>query len=354
MNNIAFVSNYQPNGVEADPMDAYSRAVSGAAERAGPAVVKVEVIGAPRPQNQRRGGGPGPRQQPPQEPAQPNEGVDSFQAAGSGVIFDSHGRVITNAHVVQVASKPDGISIVLTDGRRLPAVVEFADPSVDVAVLRVAAPGPLPVAELVSAPVKVGQLVVAIGNPYGLSWTVTAGVVSALGRDLPMGRGQSLSDLIQTDTPINPGNSGGPLVDARGRVVGITTAVMPYARGVGFAVPTATVLAAIAHDQERRQSAGPPRLGIAGMASNLEAAVARRYSLPQERGVLVVEVTPDSPAARASLRALNVIVKLDETPVASVEELQKTLERLADGYSLEVSFLRGGTLRKTHALIGSK
>src|SRR4051812_49161617 len=212
MNNIAFVRNYQPNGVEADPMDAYSRAVSGAAERAGPAVVKVEVIGAPRPQNQRRRGGPGPRQQPPQEPSKPNEGGENFQSAGSGVIFDSHGRVITNAHVVQVASRPDGISIVLTDGRRLPAVVEFADPSVDVAVLRVAAPGPLPVAELVSTPVRVGQLVVAIGNPYGLSWTVTAGVVSALERELPMGPGQSLSSLIQTDTPINPGNSGGPLV----------------------------------------------------------------------------------------------------------------------------------------------
>ena len=132
---------------------------------------------------------------------------------------------------------------------------------------------------------------VAIGNPYGLSWTVTAGVVSALGRELPLGTNHALRDLIQTDVPINPGNSGGPLVDAQGRVVGITTAIIPYARGVGFAVPVSTALAALARFQEMRssvQARDGVRLGIGGAAA--------------DNGVLVLEVLPDSPAARASLR----------------------------------------------------
>jgi S1-C subfamily serine protease len=329
-------------------MDAYSTAVAGAAERAGPAVVKVELSGPPRPVTPRRGGR---RPRAPQlQPAPRPE--DGFQAAGSGVIFDSLGRVITNAHVVQTAAKPDAISVVLSDGRRLSAAVEFADPSVDVAVLRVAAPGPLPVAELVSAPVKVGQLVVAIGNPFGLSWTVTAGVVSALGRTLPMGPSQELTDLIQTDTPINPGNSGGPLVDARGRVVGITTAVMPYARGVGFAVPTATVLGAIARQRERQAQAGPPRFGVSGMATAIEDATAKRLGLPEARGVLIVEVQPGSPAERASLRPLDVIVKLGEAAITTAEALRQRIANLEPGRSVEVSFLRGGSLRKTHVVLG--
>jgi S1-C subfamily serine protease len=327
------------NNIESDAMDAYSTAVAGAAERVGPAVVKVEIAGMPRPAR-RRGG----RQQPPPK-------GEGYQAAGSGVIFDSHGRVITNAHVVLAAPNADSISVVLSDGRRLPAVVEFADPPVDVAVLRVAAPASLPVAELVSTPVKVGQLVVAIGNPFGLSWTVTAGVVSAVGRSLPTGPGQNLTDLIQTDTPINPGNSGGPLVDARGRVLGITTAVMPYARGVGFAVPTATVLGALARQRERQEQAGPPRFGVSGMATAIDEATAQRYELKEARGILIVEVQPGSVAERASLRTLDVIVRFGEAPITSVEALKQRIDNLQPGRSLEVSFLRGGTLRKTHIVL---
>jgi S1-C subfamily serine protease len=332
------------NPIEKDAMDAYSSAVSGAAERAGPAVVKVEITGRPQRQGRRRGGREG-RPQPP--PPENDDEEGGFQAAGSGVIFDSHGRVITNAHVVQAAPSPEAISVVLSDGRRLPALVEFADPSVDVAVLRVAAIGVLPVAELISTPVRVGQLVVAIGNPFGLAWTVTAGVVSALGRSLPM-PGGALTDLIQTDTPINPGNSGGPLVDARGRVVGITTAVMPYARGVGFAVPTATVLGAISRQEERRQSAAPPRLGVAGIGTAIETAVARRLGLTEAKGVLLIEVTPGSAAERASLRPLDVVLTLDGSPVPSFETLKQRIDAVEAGHSVEVAFLRAGTVRKTH------
>ena len=208
-------------------MDAYSHAVSSAAERAGPAVVRVESAARSR----RSPGG-----------------------QGSGVIFDSAGRVLTNEHVVRGGR---AITVTLTDGRTFPAAVEGSDPRTDLAVLRLPDAGrSLPVAELYSGALRAGQLVVAIGNPFGLNWTVTAGVVSALGRKLPVSPGVELTDLIQTDVPINPGNSGGPLVDAQGRVVGITTAVMPYARGVGFAVSVGTVLGALSRFREIRSHDG--------------------------------------------------------------------------------------------------
>jgi S1-C subfamily serine protease len=324
-------------------MDAYSSAVSGAAERVGPAVVRVEFAGAPA----ARRGGRGPKSE-----RSPN--ADGFRTAGSGVVYDSRGRVITNAHVVAAAPRPDAISIVLPDSRRFPAAVEFADPSVDVAVLRVATTVALPVAELASTPARVGQLVVAVGNPFGLSFTVTAGVVSAVGRSMQLGRGvPEAKDLIQTDTPINPGNSGGPLVDAKGRVIGINTAVMPYARGVGFAVPTSTVLDAIARHQERMRQAGPPRFGIAGMATDIDGATVRRHSLKLERGVLVIEVHAGSPAERANLRAMDIVVSIGESAVDTVEALKQALDGLTAGMATEVTFLRGTTLRRTHVLLDS-
>lgn len=315
-------------------MDAYSSAVSGAAERVGPAVVSVEIAGAGR-RSRRR----------PERPA------NEHHAAGSGVIFDSTGRLITNEHVVRAAGRPDAISVVLSDGRRLRAVVEFADPTVDIAVLKVVSPAPLPVAELSSAALRVGQLVVAIGNPYGLSWTVTAGVVSAVGRSLPMGAGRSLTDLVQTDTPINPGNSGGPLVDAQGRVVGITTAVMPYARGVGFAVPTSAVLGAIARQRERLERAGPARLGVSGMSTPIDSDTSGRLGLDQKRGVLLAAVQAGSAADRASLRVMDVVVRVGEAPVATVEELKSRIRELPAGEPVEVSFIRDARLRRTHIVL---
>jgi S1-C subfamily serine protease len=281
-------------------LDAYSQAVSGAAERVGPAVVKVESA---------RGRG-----------------------VGSGVIFDSSGRILTNEHVVRGAAR---LTVTLADGRRLQAGVVGTDPRLDIASLRVAARG-LPVAELYSGPLKVGQLVVAIGNPYGLSWTITAGVVSALGRELPIGRGVVLRDLVQTDVAINPGNSGGPLVDAQGRVVGITTAVMPYARGVGFAVPVSNVLAALARFDEMRRRDGA-RLGI------VAAAV--------EGGVQVLEVEPDSSAARASLRVEDVIVALNGRSVSTTNQIVETLRSVRPNETVEVTFLRQGRRGKTTVIL---
>jgi S1-C subfamily serine protease len=283
-----------------EALDAYSQAVSSAAERAGPAVVKVES-----------GRGRG---------------------VGSGVIFDSSGRILTNEHVVRGGAQ---VTVALADGRRLQAGVVGADPRLDIALLRVAVRG-LPVAELHSGPLKVGQLVVAIGNPYGLSWTITAGVVSALGRELPVGGGLALRDLVQTDVAINPGNSGGPLVDAQGRVVGITTAVMPYARGVGFAVPVSSVLAALARfDEMRRRDGG--RLGIVAIAV--------------EGGVQVLEIEPDSSAARASLRAQDVIVALDGRQMASASQIAEALKSVRPGQKIEVTFLRQGRRGKTAVIV---
>jgi len=300
------------NGQDDKALDAYSTAVSSAAERVGPAVVKLEAGRA----HARTGGRPA--------------------GQGSGVIFDSSGRILTNEHVARGAHS---ITIALADGRRLPAGVVGADPAVDIAVLQVAATG-LPVARLHSGLLKVGQLVVAIGNPYGLSWTVTAGVVSALGRELPLGPNQTLRDLIQTDVPINPGNSGGPLVDAQGRVVGITTAIIPYARGVGFAVPVSTALAALSRFQEMRssvQARDGVRLGIGGA--------------PSERGVLVLEVLPDSPAARASLRPEDVIVAVAGHPVRTSQDLMEALRSLRAGQSVEVTFRRGSRQGRTTVIL---
>jgi serine protease Do len=282
-------------------LDAYSAAVSSAAERVGPAVVKVE-------------------------PSRRRQGI------GSGVIFDSSGRILTNEHVVRGAGS---VTVTLADGRRLPAAIVGAEPMVDIAVLQVPMKD-LPVAELYSGSLKVGQLVVAIGNPYGLSWTVTAGVVSALGRELPLGRNLVLRDVIQTDVPINPGNSGGPLVDAQGRVVGITTAVMPFARGVGFAVPVSTALATLARFQEMRHQDGV-RLGIRAAAI--------------EGGVLVLAVEADSPAARASLRVQDVIVAVDGRDVGSAVQLAEALKRVPTGQTVELTFLRQGRKGRTTVIV---
>ncbi len=207
-------------------LDAYSKAVTGAAERVGPAVVRIDI--------EREGG----------RFVRPEFGG----GLGSGFIFASDGQILTNAHVVTNARR---IRVTLADGRTFDAGLVGSDSEVDVAVLRIGADR-LPVAELGRAPLKVGQLVLAVGNPYGLNWTVTAGVVSALGRTLEAPGVRKMTNLIQTDTPINPGNSGGPLADSQGRVIGITTAMMPMAQGLGFSIPLDTVKSAIARINKGR------------------------------------------------------------------------------------------------------
>ncbi len=312
---------------EVEALDAYSSLVNEAAERVGPAVVKIETQVSSR----------GPR--------------NSGQGQGSGVLFARDGQILTNAHVVAGAQK---IRVTLADGRRFEGAVRGADKSHDIAAVKIGARD-LPVAELSERPLKIGQLVVAVGNPYGLSWTVTAGVVSALGRELQGPNGVQLENLIQTDTPINPGSSGGPLVDTRGRVVGITTAVVQFAQGLGFAVPTATALSVLGRFiTPRAVQTSAPQLGLGGMRTRIEDWIVSRNRLAQREGVLVLEVKPESPAEQASLTLLDVIVDVDGRAVRSPTDLAKQLDVHRTGESVTIGFLRDGIRRKVTAVLNGR
>lgn len=307
---------------EAEALDAYSSLVNFAAERVGPAVVKIETEASKKRGNQQAAG------------------------QGSGVIFRRDGQILTNAHVVEGART---VRVILSDGRQFEAGVMGADRAHDIAEIRIGARN-LPVAELSERPMKVGQLVVAVGNPYGLGWTVTSGVVSAFNRELPNPRGGKLTDLIQTDAPINPGSSGGPLVDTQGRVVGITTAIVPYAQGLGFAVPTATALRIlgrfilpVAGSVKANQA---PMLGVGGTQTRIADWIVTRHHLAHKEGVLVLEIKPDSPAARASLRLNDVIVDVNGKPVRTPQEMAKELKHYSNGDSVTVGFMRDSTKRK--------
>jgi len=307
---------------ESEALDAYSEVVTTAAERVGPAVVKIERRASSR------------RRTP-----------HGTSGVGSGVIFGSDGRILTNAHVVGNAARAQ---IILADGRSFTAAVVGADRSTDLALLRIGAID-LPVAELRQDNLRVGQLVIAIGNPLGFGWTVSAGVVSALGRTIE-GQGVILRNLIQTDTPINPGNSGGPLVDARGRVIGITTAMVPFAQGLGFAIPISTAYSTLGQLMGQiKQSA--VWLGIGGVGSPMEERLVQQLDLPQSRGVLVLEVQPGSPAFRANLKPLDVIFAVNQKPVTSAEELQRAVEGVGAGHLAEIGFLRHGRKRKASVIL---
>ncbi len=310
-----------PKTREAEALDAYSTLVNYAAERVGPATVKIETETT---RSGRRGA--------------PQEG----QGQGSGVIFRRDGQILTNAHVVEGARS---LRVTLSDGRQYEAGLIGADRVHDIAEIRIGARD-LPVAELSERPLKVGQLVIAVGNPYGLGWTVTSGVVSALKRELPNPRGGKLTDLIQTDAPINPGSSGGPLVDSQGRVVGITTAIVPFAQGLGFAVPTATALRILGRFIPQRQTTTAPALGLGGTQTRIPQWVVSRNRLKQNEGVLVLEIKSDSPAAKASLKLNDVIVDVDGKAVRSPSEMAKQLGDHKSGDTVAVGFLREGTRRK--------
>lgn len=312
---------------ESKAFDYYSHAVGTAADRVGPAVVKVST-----------GRSSGRRNS-----AWPNQGI------GSGVIYSSDGYILTNAHVVAGASR---VTVTLPDGRSLPAGVIGSEPERDLAVLQVGQHS-LPVAELSSAALRIGQLVIAVGNPYGLDFTVTAGVVSALGRSLPLDRTHKLENLIQTDTPINPGNSGGPLVDAQGRVIGITTAILPFAQGLGFAIPVSTAFDVIARLTERhRQGISRGVLGISGLDVGIDEDVQRAQNLDQRGGVMLLEVAPSGAAARANLQSGDIILGLSDRQTENVEALRQAVQALKGSSPWRVSFLREGRRRQVSLAMG--
>ena len=314
---------------ESQILDAYSRAVIGAVDLVGPAVVHIQVAGA-------AAGGESDRDR--QSPGGPSRG-----GSGSGVVVAPDGLILTNSHVVHDAG---AISISTQDGRRLPARLLGDDPDTDLALIRVDAAVTLPAAKLGdSRQLKVGQLVVAIGNPLGFECTVTAGVVSGLGRSLRARSGRLIDDVIQTDASLNPGNSGGPLVTSAGEVVGINTAVIMGAQGICFAVAGNTARFVlghlIRHGRVRRSG-----IGIAGQHAPILRRVARFHGLDQESGVRVAGLEPGGPAVRAGLEVGDILVAIDGKAVGGVDDLVRMLTEDRVGRPTELALLRRTELKR--------
>jgi S1-C subfamily serine protease len=290
-------------------LDAYSKAVVQAAEAVGPSVVNIEV--------KRRNG--------------------ERQGSGSGFIITPDGFVLTNSHVVHGAAR---VEVTLADGRHPDAVVVGDDPDTDLAVVRVYAPQLRPVRLGESKGMRVGQLVVAIGNPYGFQCTVTAGVVSALGRSFRANTGRLIDDIIQTDAALNPGNSGGPLVNSRGEVIGVNTAVILPAQGICFAIgiDTAKYVAGwLIKDGKIRRS----QIGVGGQNVPLHRRLVRHHQLVAPSGVLVISVSPGSPAEYAGLREGDLIVEFNGQSVPSIDALHKLLTADQIGAESRLTIIRG-------------
>lgn len=294
-------------------LDAYSQAVEEASSKISPSVVKIDVVSKANDGRNRESGG-----------------------SGSGFIFTPDGFILTNSHVVHNAGK---IEVSLIDGRTCPATLVGDDPESDLAVIRINADNLTPVKLGDSKAIKVGQLAIAVGNPYGFQYTVTAGVISALGRSLRSVSGRLIDNVIQTDAALNPGNSGGPLVNSHGEVIGINTAVILPAQGLCFAIAinSAKLIAAqlIMQGKVRRSY-----IGIGGQTVKLHRRLVRYYNLIQESGILVLSVEKDSPAYVADIQDGDILIEFDNQPVTSIDELQKSLTDSLSGKKVAVKFIR--------------
>lgn len=301
-------------------LDAYSRAVIEAAERVSPSVVYIQVTGRPR-----RNG---------------RQGPSEITGSGSGFVFTPDGFILTNSHVVHGASK---IDVALMDGRRFQAELIGDDPDTDLAVIRITAPNLVPAQLGDSQSIRVGQLVIAIGNPYGFQYSVTAGVVSALGRSLRAQSGRLMDGVIQTDAALNPGNSGGPLVNSRGDVIGVNTATILPAQGICFAtsIDTAKFVAArLIRDGKISRS----YIGVAGQNVPIPRRIVRYYQLPVESGVLIVSFETDgnnSAAKDGGLQAGDLVIDFDGQPIRGIDDLHKLLTDERIGKRTPVTVIRG-------------
>jgi S1-C subfamily serine protease len=311
---------------DAELLDAYSRAVTAVVEAVGPAVVGLRTG----------------------RPTQP--GVVAL-GSGSGVVVAPDGYVLTNSHVVHGAR---GIQVSFIDGRQCEADVVGDDPASDLALIRAHSAG-LPYAAFgASEGLRAGQLVIAMGNPLGFSSSVSTGVVSGLGRSLRGREGRLIESIIQHTAPLNPGNSGGPLLDARGHIVGINTAIIAQAQGIGFAIPAATarwvLVELLRHGKVRRGY-----LGITGAERPLTRRQVRALALAHPRVVEVADLDPEGPAAQAGIRVGDLILSANDHPVASIDDLHRLLAGWPAGEGLRLTLLRAGEILEsvvvpTHAV----
>jgi S1-C subfamily serine protease len=304
------MSEHEQRTTDHDLLDAYSQAVTTAAERITPSVVNIEAR-----QQRRRG---------------------EARGGGSGFLFTPDGFILTNSHVVSAASQ---LEVTLLDGSRYAAALVGDDPHTDLAVIRISAPNQVAAHFGDSDAIRTGQLVVAVGNPYGFQCTVTAGVVSALGRTMRAKSGHLIDNVIQTDAALNPGNSGGPLVDSRGDVIGVNTAVILPAQGICFAIGINTakfVAGRLIRDGRITRS----YIGVAGQNVPLHRRIIRYYDLPLEQGVLVMSVEKGSPAEKAGLCEGDVIISYGENAVGSVDDLHRLLTEEQVGLSSSITAIR--------------
>jgi S1-C subfamily serine protease len=307
---------------DAELLDAYSRAVVGVVERTGPAVVSISIGAAKRAEEF--------------EPA----------GAGSGFVVAPDGYVVTNSHVVQGVPR---IEVTFMNGDRRKASLVGLDESTDLAVVCVNTSG-LPYASLgESAGLRVGQLVIAVGNPYGFQSTVSTGVASALGRSLRTRQGRLIENVIQHTAPLNPGNSGGPLLDSRGRVVGINTAIIAMAQGIGFAIPSDTARSVVSQ-LITRGKVTRSYLGIVGQRRPLDRRFVRFYKLDRDHAVEIVSLASDGPAAAAGLQRGDILVAMGGRAVASVDDVFHVLAEWPVGQPLAMRVLRGKDLREIEAI----
>ena len=307
-------------------LDAYSQTVTGVAGRVSSAVVHLKVQKPPQSPNRR------------QQPAPPD---GRGGGTGSGFIISSDGFVVTNSHVVNGASQ---IEASLPDGRAFQASVVGDDPATDIAVVKVDGSNLASIAFGESDRLRVGQIAIAIGNPYGFQYSLTAGVVSALGRTLRSQNGRLIDDVIQTDAALNPGNSGGPLVDSFGNVIGVNTAVILPAQGLCFAV--ASNLAKFVVGKlilEGRVRRG--YLGIAAQTVPLPPKWIQTLELPTKGGIQIQSVEADGPAINSGLTAGDVIVQFEGKPIDSIDDLHKALDETTIGRKINLWVLRNGSLK---------
>jgi S1-C subfamily serine protease len=297
---------------EEELLDAYSNAVINASEKVSPSVVKIDI-------------------------KQRSKNGNALGGSGSGFLFTPDGFIFTNSHVVSSSSD---IKVTFPDGRSFIADLIGNDPDTDLAVVRINPPNVNALHLGDSNKIKVGQLVIAIGNPYGFQYSVTSGVVSALGRTFRSQNGRLIDNIIQTDAALNPGNSGGPLVNTKGEVIGVNTAIIPHAQGICFAISINTakfIASQLINEGRVRRS----YIGVAGQTMQIHRRIVRYHNFTSERGVFVISVEKNSPAQRAGLKDGDVIISFKGNNITSVDDLHKLLNEKETGVTSELIILRG-------------